>query len=140
MQPTWCDSKAEQYACCMSIQFTQKDIDRFLSYVEKLPNGCHFWTGARSRGKGNRKWYGSFRVGRKVVRAHRFACEALANPPKPCPPEHDRDHTCLFSLCVNPDHLEVVHKTENQRRKIARRKEIVVSEQRLVEAMVQGSL
>ena len=103
------------------IQFSQADIDRFFKYVEKLPNGCWFWTGARSRGKGNKKWYGSFGVKGKVIRAHRFSCEALANPPKHCPPEHDRDHTCLFSLCVNPDHLEVVHKKENHRRKIERR-------------------
>lgn len=28
------------------------DIKRFLKYVDKLPNGCWFWTGARSRGQG----------------------------------------------------------------------------------------
>lgn len=36
-----------------------EDVKRFFRYVEKLPNGCWYWTGARSRGKGNRKWYGS---------------------------------------------------------------------------------
>jgi len=44
------------------IQYTQADIARFFKYVEKLPNGCWFWAGARSRGKGNKKWYGSFRL------------------------------------------------------------------------------
>lgn len=97
---------------------TEQDVKRFMSKVDKLPNGCWFWTGARSRGKGNRKWYGSFRVGRHVVRAHRFSCEILGG--RLCPPEHHRDHTCMFSLCVNPDHIEVVHKVVNQERKMKR--------------------
>lgn len=101
------------------INATLADIERFMSYVDKLPSGCWFWTGARSRGKGNRKWYGSFRVGRVVVRAHRFSCEVLGG--RHCPPQHDRDHTCFFSLCVNPSHIEVVHKVINQQRKMARK-------------------
>lgn len=99
--------------------FDEDDITRFMTYVEKLPNGCWFWTGARSRGKGNRKWYGSFRVKGKVVRAHRFACDAIGG--KVLEPGEHRDHTCCFSLCVNPDHLEIVSHEENQKRKIARR-------------------
>lgn len=98
---------------------TEADIVRFNKYVIKLPNGCHFWAGARSRGKGNRQWYGSFRLGSRTVRAHRFACEAFGG--RECPPEHDRDHLCEFSLCVNPDHIEVVPKVVNQSRKIERR-------------------
>lgn len=101
------------------IQATQEDIDRFLSFVEKLPNGCWYWTGARSRGRGNKKWYGSFWVRGKMIRAHRFAVEVFKK--EHCPPEHHRDHICEFSMCVNPDHIEVVHKEENQRRKVLRR-------------------
>ena len=103
----------------MTLAFSDADVARFMRYVEKLPNGCWFWTGARSRGKDNRKWYGSFRLGARTIRAHRFSCEALGG--RDCPPEHDRDHTCCFSLCVNPDHIEVVPKTINQERKIERR-------------------
>ena len=95
------------------------DIVRFMKLVDKLPNGCWFWTGARSRGKGNKKWYGSFRVGPTTVRAHRFASEVLGR--SVCPPGHHRDHTCCFSLCVNPAHLEVVSREENQARKVARK-------------------
>lgn len=98
------------------------DIKRFMKFVDKLPNGCWFWTGARSRGKGNRKWYGSFRLGRQTVRAHRFASEVLAG--QECPTEHHRDHTCCFSLCVNPAHIEIVHKSVNQERKLERRKQM----------------
>lgn len=106
------------------IEATPEDIARFLALVEKLPNGCHFWAGARSRGRGNKKWYGSFRM--KVngkwtsVRAHRFSCEVFGK--RECPPEHHRDHTCEFSLCVNEAHIEVIHKTVNQARKVARRR------------------
>lgn len=112
------------------IQATQADIDRFFSYVEKLPgqlilpdgrvlSACWPWLGARSRGKGNKKWYGSFRVGGRIVRAHRFSCEVLKK--EECPTEHDRDHVCGFSLCVNLEHIEVVHKRVNQERKMQRR-------------------
>ena len=99
------------------------DIKRFFKYVDRLPNGCWFWTGARSRGKGNLKWYGSFSLGRMTVRAHRFAVEVLSG--RECPPEHHRDHICCFSLCVNPDHIEIVHRTVNQDRKVMRRKTMV---------------
>ncbi|MEL6587488.1 MAG: HNH endonuclease [Pseudomonadota bacterium] len=102
------------------IQATEADIARFMGYVVKLPNGCWFWIGGRSKGQGNRMPYGSFRVGRKTVRAHRFASEVLGG--QECPPGHHRDHTCCFSLCVNPAHIEVVTHHENQARKMARRK------------------
>jgi hypothetical protein len=95
-----------------------KDIDRFMGYVDRLPSGCWYWTGARSRGRGNRKWYGSFHLGGRTVRAHAFSCEVIGG--KPCPPGHHRDHTCCFSMCVNPEHLDVVTREVNQQRKIAR--------------------
>lgn len=100
------------------IQASQEDIDRFMRYVDKLPNGCWYWTGARSRGKGNRKWYGSFRVGKRSVRAHRFSSEVLNGDD--CPAGHDRDHTCCFSMCVNPAHIQVITKQRNQELKMER--------------------
>lgn len=104
----------------MALEWTPKDVDRFMSFVDVLPSGCWFWTGCRSRGGGNRKWYGSFHVpGHGTVRAHRFSDRALGNRPELEPGMH-RDHTCCFSMCVNPDHLEHVTHEENQRRKMAR--------------------
>jgi hypothetical protein len=94
---------------------TAEELARFYSFVERLPNGCHFWAGARSRGKGNTKWYGSFRYRGKVIRAHRFAHDYIGG--KSCPPGYHRDHTCVFSLCVNPEHLEAITREENERRK-----------------------
>lgn len=103
-----------------ALQATDEDIARFFKYVDKLPNGCWFWTGARSRGKGNKKWYGSFYVNGTVVRAHRFSAEVIGKKGT-LPAGAHRDHTCVFSLCVNFDHVEYVSHEENQRRKLVRR-------------------
>ena len=104
----------------MTIQATTSDIARFMKHVDQLPCGCWFWTGATSKGAGNRKPYGTFWVNRKVgrVRAHRFACEVIGKM-GPLPKGHDRDHTCRFSLCVNPDCIEYVTKAVNQQRKLS---------------------
>lgn len=102
------------------LSWTLEDIARFMRFVDVLPSGCWFFTGARSRGKGNRKWYGSFHVkGIGSVRAHRFSDRAIGGRPELEPGMH-RDHTCCFSLCVNPAHLEHVTHEENQARKIRR--------------------
>jgi len=96
-----------------------EEIARFMSYVDVLPSGCWFWTGARSRGGGNRKWYGSFRTRTHgVVRVHRFSDEVFNR--RELPGGYHRDHTCVFSLCVCPDHVEHVTHEENQRRKMER--------------------
>lgn len=100
------------------VDFDDKDVDRFMRAVDRLPNGCWFWTGARSRGRGNRKWYGTFKVKGKAIRAHRFACDAIGK--RAVEKGEHRDHTCCFSMCVNPAHLEVVTREENQRRKVER--------------------
>lgn len=105
------------------MEATQADIDRFMSYVDKLPNGCWFWTGGRSRGGGNRKWYGSFHLNGKTIRAHRFSCEVLGKK-GPLPPGHDRDHTCVFSLCVNDEHLDYVPKLKNTQLRDERRRAV----------------
>lgn len=98
----------------------QDDINRFMSYVEVLSSGCWYWTGARSRGSGNKKWYGSFWVDGKSVRAHRWAAVVLGGQRELVQGEH-RDHKCNFSMCVNPDHTEIVTHEENQRRKVMRK-------------------
>lgn len=103
------------------IQASRKDVERFMRYVVVLQSGCWLWIGARSRGagkKGQKVWYGSFRVGHRTVRAHRFASEVLGR--QHCPDGHHRDHKCELSLCVNPDCIEVVPKSVNQERKVAR--------------------
>lgn len=107
----------------ISHEVSENDVTRFMSNVEILPyvhptlrTPCWLWTGAKSRGKGNRKWYGSFRVGKRVLRAHRFAHDVLGGGT--CPAGWHRDHRCGVSLCVNPAHLEAVPKEVNQLRKM----------------------
>ena len=96
------------------------DVARFLSFVEVLPCGCWYWTGARSRGKNrSRKWYGTFYYKGRHVRAHRFSDEVLSRR-GPLPPGHHRDHTCHFSMCVRLDHIERVTHEENELRRQAR--------------------
>ena len=85
----------------------RNDDDRFSLYVE--PTGfCWLWTGALD-GKG----YGRVSVGGKVVRAHRWAYEALVGP---IPSGLHLDHLCRVKTCVNPDHLEpVTHRVNLER-------------------------
>lgn len=92
---------------------TDEEIDKFMSFVDKLPNGCWYWTGARSRGKGNKKWYGSFRFRGKVIRAHRFSCDYIGEF-KPLPLGQHRIHSCDFSMCVCPEHVSHGFRETNQ--------------------------
>lgn len=79
--------------------------ERFITkYV--VASGCHLWIGATD-GEGR---YGAFGVGRKVVRAHRWAWEQEHGP---VPTGMDLDHLCRKTLCVNPAHLELVTHREN---------------------------
>lgn len=117
------------------MEATQEEIDRFMSYVDKLPNGCWYWTGGRSRGKGNKKWYGTFWFRGKSIRAHRFSCDYLGKY-EPLPPGHHRDHTCVFSMCVNFEHLEKVTHEENDKRRHSRKK--LVDESHTVKTSVTG--
>ena len=103
-----------------SFDYDEADVRRFFLYVDKLPNGCWFYTGCRSRGTGNRKWYGTFTAKGKRLRAHRFSCEAIGGR-SALPAGYHRDHICCFSLCVNPDHLEYVTHSENEKLKQKRR-------------------
>jgi hypothetical protein len=100
----------------LELPASSEEIERFFRYVEVLPNGCWFWAGGRSRGKGNRKWYGSFHYRGRTIRSHVFANDVLAERGPP-PPGHERDHCCKFSLCVNYKHIEVVPKAVNGERR-----------------------
>jgi hypothetical protein len=101
-------------------RWTTEDVKRFLRYVDKLPNGCWFWTGGRSRGGGNRKWYGSFWVDGRTIRAHKFAAVVFGSERLDDGNKYHWDHTCFFSMCVNPAHLECVTPEVNQERKMLR--------------------
>lgn len=73
---------------------SEKDIERFWSYVDKRSTGCWEWTGGRRGG------YGIFRLRGSTVSSHRLSY-FLANGPF----KHLVLHRCDNPPCVNPDHL-----------------------------------
>ena len=71
------------------------------------PTGfCWLWTGGTKHGYGYH-WDGE--SGRSFL-AHRVAYEQLVEP---IPEGMVLDHLCRITLCVNPDHLDVVTWLEN---------------------------
>lgn len=81
--------------------------ERFWAKVDKT-DACWLWTAAKDP-----RGYGYFKVGGKLLRAHRVAYEFLVGP-IPC--GLTIDHLCCVKSCVRPDHLEPVTGAENQRR------------------------
>jgi hypothetical protein len=76
-------------------------------------SGCWRWLGGHAVGRGN-SHYG--KVGGedgRTLRAHRAMYEILVGP---IPEGLTLDHLCKNTLCVNPQHLEIVSGSENSRR------------------------
>src|ERR1035437_6508103 len=79
--------------------------ERFWFYVNKDgPGGCWLWTASTACG------YGQIKVGKKVVRVHRFAYQLLVGD---IPDGLQLDHLCRVLICCNPAHLEPVTNREN---------------------------
>jgi hypothetical protein len=86
------------------------EIERFTAKYFVQDDGCWMWIGAKFMTDRSGP-YGNFgRTGGRVVRAHRFSYEYFKGP---IPEGAVIDHTCRKTLCVNPDHLEVVTNREN---------------------------
>lgn len=81
-----------------SIEWTDALLERFWRYVRKT-EGCWEWTGGRFQSS---LGYGQFRVGKRKVRAHRFAWQitngSIPNGMRIC-------HKCDNPTCCNPTHL-----------------------------------
>lgn len=78
------------------------------------PTGCWVWTG-----RCNASGHGQYKVGGKVVYAHRYAYEQLVGS---VPEGLVLRHRCPSAQCCNPDHLTPGTQAENvQDRVIARR-------------------
>lgn len=80
--------------------------DRFWDRVEfNASNGCWEWTAATSCG------YGNFGVGgTRTNRAHRLVWQDAYGD---IPEGLEVDHKCWNRLCCNPDHLQIVSRSEN---------------------------
>lgn len=57
--------------------------------------------------------YGLFKVRGKKILAHRAVYEVVVGP---IPEGMTLDHLCRVTLCVNPEHLEPITRSENSRR------------------------
>lgn len=101
---------------------TPSDEERFLAKVRKDAAGCWIWQASRSGG-GPRSVsmsdggypYGQFwlkQFGRPIG-AHRAAWILFRGP---IPDGLQVDHKCENTLCVNPEHLELVTNEVNARR------------------------
>lgn len=95
-------------------------LERFNAKWEEDENGCWLWTASRLP-----HGYGRIGVGGKVRLAHRVSYELFNGP---IPAGLDVDHlchnedrecpggsTCMHRRCVNPAHLGVATRSENQK-------------------------
>jgi hypothetical protein len=84
---------------------------RFNERWQPDENGCHVWTGHR-----NSAGYGLINANGKLERAHRVAYELAFGA---IPGDTDEDivvrHKCDNRPCVNPDHLELGSRGDNNR-------------------------
>lgn len=96
----------------ISTRFGKPDWERFLQYVEILPEGCWWWIGAL-RGNG-RNEYGAFWAN-GTQRAHIVAYVWTYGEPNA-----DLHHTCGNSLCVNPEHLTPAASGQPRHRNVIR--------------------
>lgn len=79
--------------------------------------GCHLWQGKVEDVRGYRR--AVVRIKGTWYRAYVLAWEAEHGP---VPEGRELDHVCRRPLCVNPAHLELVTRSENERRKSWRRR------------------
>jgi hypothetical protein len=97
----------------MNARNTYADFER--QFIPEPNSGCWLWLGYIRNHDRSKYKYGTLRWTNKRVLAHRFAYEWYKGP---IPAGKDLDHLCRNTLCVNPDHLEVVSHLENMRRSI----------------------
>lgn len=94
--------------------------DRFWSKVDvRGPDECWEWKANHVRPVGQRARYGRIGApgGRRMLLAHRVSVELSTG--SVIPDGMEIDHVCQNTLCVNPQHLEVVTPDENRRRRWA---------------------
>lgn len=72
--------------------------------------GCWIWTGRRKS-----TGYGLYHFARRPMHAHRAVYLTVGGE---IPDGLEIDHLCRIRPCVNPEHLEVVTRAQNMRRRV----------------------
>jgi HNH endonuclease len=86
---------------------TSTEIERFFERTTKTDR-CWLWNGYVMNAG-----YGAFSTRKGTELVHRWSYEYHIQP---IPSKMTIDHLCRNKICVNPDHMEVVTRTENIRR------------------------
>jgi hypothetical protein len=89
--------------------YTTSDRIRFLSKVQfpADPNGCWIWNGAKH---GQGRGYGKFRLGGRMVSAHKAAYLLFEGT---VAPGLVLGHQCNNERCCNPRHLKAETQSSN---------------------------
>ena len=86
---------------------------RVFGNAQEQEDGCLVWQGRTAH-----NGYGVISVGNRSTYAHRVAYELRVGP---IPSGLTIDHLCFNRMCINPEHLEAVTRSENTRRELIRR-------------------
>lgn len=101
------------YSTTFKINIKQSDISKFWSRIDvKAETECWTWMCGKSR-----LGYGKMSIGKKCIRAHRFALvvSGVEIPENMC-----ACHSCDNPSCCNPKHLWVGSQSDNQKDRAAK--------------------
>lgn len=104
---TWCRRHYKSnldHGDPLHVPVQRTPVERFHEKYNVEASGCWMWFGPTRSG------YGEFSIGKRKVRAHRFAYETFRGA---IPAGLVIDHLCRQPRCVNPGHLQPVTRGEN---------------------------
>jgi len=97
-------------ALALTASQVKPHMQRFLAFIEKESENSCWYRPNRARDNG----YTTITINGKSVQSHRFSYAAFKGSIKS---SQEIDHLCRDRACVNPNHLELVSRKENVRRR-----------------------